>query len=171
MTNAAKASPIVKVAVVVVVVVVVVLIMKTWMGRGGATPTREPYRAFVHQTFETVQPSQFAVTPFPMMINAGITAAPTMAPTIVPTVVPTYSPVPVMSQAYMPLLGMPGVRAVQPSPMNELLLSAPPEATREPVPEPVTMAPVLTEVTSALPSRAPTMVPTFMPTSMAPSVS
>lgn len=156
MWNSQKAGPLAKVAVVVVVVVVVVLIMKSWLG------SAEAYRPFLRQTFETVPPSQFMVTPFPMMINADITAAPTAAPTAVPTVVPTYSPVPVMAQADAPLLAAP-------SPMNELLRNPllpsmlPPEATRDPVPEPVTLAPVLTEVSSALPSPTPTMVPTFMP--------
>lgn len=152
MANSQNAAPLAKVALVVVVVLALVLIMRSWLGASAAAS--EAYRPFVHQTFETVPPSQFVVTPFPMMINAGITAAPTAAPTVAPTVVPTYSPVPVMNQAYVPLIG--------PSPMNELLLGTP-EATRDPVPEPVTLAPVLTEVTSGLPSATPTMVPTFMP--------
>jgi hypothetical protein len=150
--NASALPPLVKVVLVVAIVAAVVFIMKTWLAA-------EPYRAFVDQTFETVPPQQFAVTPFPMMINADLTGAPkAVVPAAMPTVVPTYPAVPVMPQLDVPLLA-------QPAPMNELVGMFP--EARVDVPEPVTVAPVLTQLKTSLPPVAPTMVPTFVPTSTA----
>lgn len=135
-------QPVVKVLVVVAVVLVVVHITKTWLA-----PSQEPYRPWIHQQFETVAPQKFAVTPWPLTINANLTAAPSAGRPTVPPLWPTGTPTSAPVMLTTPDLG-------------------PVEAVQEPGPISYQFQPILTQVGTSMPAVTPTMVPTFVPTSL-----